>query len=59
MRKIYPEAWNDRTNEKGAEAFGKIKSGLEKGEYKYSEALKKIQDQNYKNSLEMWENHSL
>lgn len=55
MREIYPEAWNDRTNEKGAEAFGKIKSGLEKGEYKYSEALKKIQDQNYKNSLEMWE----
>ena len=55
MREVYPEAWDDRTRQKGAEAFGKIKSGLEKGEYKYSEVLKKIQEKRYKQSLDMWE----
>ena len=55
MREVYPEAWDDRTHQKGAEAFGKIKSGLEKGEYKYSEVLKKIQEKRYKQSLDMWE----
>ena len=35
--------------------YNKIKSGLEKGEYKYSEVLKKIQEKRYKQSLDMWE----
>lgn len=61
-RELYPSGYSKVEIDYGItedddieEIMEKIESGLEGGEYKYSEALKKIEAQSYKNNLNLWE----